>query len=178
MFEEATVIGFETDEARLLADFDTRLIEGFGLPDDVERFDLVRAMNVLRGYAPSECAEAHAQWLNWLGEGGVLVEGTTTPDGDLACFYEVTCDTEQLVLSRNRSSGRGFAPWMLRDWLPKLLRRSVKPGTQEYAFFDDWTAAWSKVRGDDEFQLSIEALDHYDVSWEGDETSDWLVWQR
>ena len=178
-FPEAVVIGYESDRNRLIADLDTRLVGGFELPAETTPFDVVRAINVLRGYSIEECNAAHAAWLKWLNNGGVLVEGTTTPDGDVACFFVKSDVHEQLVMSRARGSERGFAPWMLRDWLPKLLRRSVAPGTLEYAFFEDWTREWSQNRGGTEFQDSVEALSAaHDVKWEGDEAYDWLVWNR
>jgi hypothetical protein len=40
----------------------------------------------------------------------------------------------------------GFAPVLFRDWLPRDLRRRVRPGEPIHAFLADWTVAWEEAR--------------------------------
>lgn len=57
--------------------------------------------------------------------------------------------------------GSGFAPVVFRDWLPRDLRRRVKPGEWIYDLFSKWTSAWESVRTDDpraSFVASVKAL--------------------
>ncbi len=110
---------------------------------------LVRAMNVLRGYTEDEAARAHALLGAGLAEGGLLVEGSASEDGSLCTAHllrrvQGTLRHEALWFSTDFT--RGFAPVQFRDWLPRDLRRSVKPGTPIHAFLQRWTAAWESVR--------------------------------
>lgn len=112
---------------------------------------LVRAMNVLRQYAPWEVAAAHARMGAALVEGGLLVEGSTDRAGGRLCAHLLRRTPEGLRregLLFYTAFARGFAPMQLRDYLPRDLRRAVVPGAPIAAFFDDWTAAWVEARAE------------------------------
>ncbi|MEZ4459801.1 MAG: class I SAM-dependent methyltransferase [bacterium] len=96
---------------------------------------VVRAMNVLRQYHPSDCEAALKQWAAVLCDGGHLLEGTTDKHGHIACFFDLG-SVPYLVFATTFE--KGFGPWMFRDYLPQLWRRSVLPGTDLFAFFELW----------------------------------------
>lgn len=106
---------------------------------------LVRVMNVLRGYREEELPEAQARLFETLGERGLGLEGSADPGGSLLCAY---------LLRRRRHEGllfftdfeQGFAPVQFRDWLPRALRRRVRPGERIYDFFREWTSGWAQTR--------------------------------
>jgi len=126
---------------------------------------LVRAMNVLRGYTGAEAEAAHALLGTGLAEGGLLVEGSASADGELCTAHllrkvDGALRPEALWLATDFT--RGFAPIQFRDWLPRDLRRSVKPGTAIHGFLGRWTAAWDATRAGlaprEAFRASAERL--------------------
>jgi hypothetical protein len=150
------VVGLETDEARIER---AQAMSAEGLVFMAVTEDLpsrlpaparlVRAMNVLRGYAEAEVDAAHETWGSWLTPGGLLIEGTSDPEGSIVTCHllrknETTLEHEGLLLYTDFR--RGFAPWMFRDWLPRDLRRGVREGTEIHAFFAEWTEHWNRVR--------------------------------
>lgn len=121
---------------------------GFDL-DGIAPARLVRAMNVLRGYTEAEAASAHALLGAGLAEGGLLVEGSASEDGSVCTAHllrKVDGALRHEALWFATDFTRGFAPVQFRDWLPRDLRRSVKPGTAIHGFLQQWTAAWESVR--------------------------------
>ena len=98
---------------------------------------VVRAMNVLRQYHPSDCEDALKQWAAVLCDGGHLLEGTTDKHGHVTCFFDLGF-VPYVVFATTFE--RGFGPWMFRDYLPQLWRRTVLPGTDLFAFFELWHA--------------------------------------
>ena len=91
---DAAVIGTEVDTGRLAVARSARLPDGcpvefrlgftdFSLPlSPSERPQLIRAMNVLRDYHARDAAAALKQLHSRLGPGGLLVEGSSSSDGD------------------------------------------------------------------------------------------------
>jgi len=149
------VVGLERDGAALraaagpCAESGITLREGGFDLNGLAPARLVRAMNVLRGYTEAEAAEAHALLGAGVTEGGLLVEGSASEDGSLCTAHllrkrDGALHREGLWLATDFS--RGFAPIQFRDWLPRDLRRSVKPGTPIHGFLQRWTEAWEATR--------------------------------
>lgn len=104
---------------------------------------LVRAMNVLRSYRADEVAPLHAALGAALDEGGLLLEGSSDTEGHVLTCHLLRKRGGALVsegLLCFTDLSRGFSPWLFRDWLPRDLRRSVKPGTPVHALFTRWDA--------------------------------------
>lgn len=123
---------------------------GFDLPlREDEEVRAVRVMNVLRGYPLEAAREAHRLLGRTVPDGCRVWEGSADPAGHL-----LTCHLLRAEKSTLRREGlllatdfrRGFAPLQLRDWLPRDLRRSVRPGHPLHAFFTHWTAAFEVAR--------------------------------
>ena len=123
---------------------------GFALPlRPGETVRLLRVMNLLRGYRPEELAGIHHTLGQVLLEGGLLVEGSTDAEGAVGVAHLLRRGPEGLVreaLLFHTDFSRGFAPVLFRDWLPRDLRRRVKPGEPIHAFFAHWTHAWEHAR--------------------------------
>lgn len=156
---ELSVVGVELEAERARsaasthADARTHFREGgFALPlapDEPAR--LVRAMNLLRQGPPERIPEAHRAMARHLLPGGLLVEGSSDTDGAVlvAHLLRRTPDGDTPVRERllfHTDFSRGFAPLLLRDWLPRDLRRRVRPGEPVHAFFQAWEAAWKAAR--------------------------------
>lgn len=123
---------------------------GFVLPlvggEDVR---WVRVMNVLRSYPLEAAREAHRLLAQSLPEGACIWEGSADPHGHLLTCHLLrvdggTCSREGLLFATDFT--RGFAPLQFRDWLPRDLRRRVRPGHLLYEVFMEWTAAFEAVR--------------------------------
>jgi hypothetical protein len=150
------VVGVERDGAALraaerpCAEHGVTLSQGGFQLDAIAPARLVRAMNVLRGYTEAEAAQAHALLGEALAEGGLLVEGSASEDGALCTTHllrKVNGALRHEALWFATDFTRGFAPIQFRDWLPRDLRRAVKPGTAIHGLLQRWTAAWEGVRG-------------------------------
>lgn len=156
---ELTVIGVELDgerarAARAHADARTHFREGgFELPlggDEPAR--LVRAMNLLRQGPPERVPEVHRTLARYLLPSGLLVEGSADPEGAILTAHllrrgpgaEAPPVREALLF--HTDFRHGFAPLLFRDWLPRDLRRRVRPGESIHAFFSEWDAAWRDAR--------------------------------
>ncbi len=130
---------------------------GFALPlrpDEPAR--LIRAMNLLRGYPPERVPEVHGMLGQSLLPGGLLVEGSTDTEGAVLVAHLLRRTEEEVVREAmlfHTDFHRGFAPILFRDWLPRDLRRSVKPGTPIQAFFDAWTESWTEARAEGHTEL-------------------------
>lgn len=165
-----TVIGMEADQRFALAAASSerkgvRFIHGdFSALPLLPRARVVRVMNVLRSHREEEVAGIHALLLNALVDGGLLVEGSADPDGSLLCAHLIRRRGDVGVregLLFFTSFAHGFAPIQFRDWLPRDLRRGVRPETWIASVFERWTSAWQAVRSDDprgSFIRSCEAL--------------------
>ncbi|RAL22357.1 hypothetical protein DL240_10940 [Lujinxingia litoralis] len=131
------VVGLEVEAHRVegaqtLARPGLRFVQGgFELEEATgQQASLVRAMNVLRQYAPQEVEGAHRAWGRALIEGGYLIEGTCDGTGALGSVHVLQRRgeaLEKLGLLLWTDFSKGFGPWMFRDWLPADLRRSLKP---------------------------------------------------
>ena len=142
------VVGVETDGARVaraeeLAGELTRFLHvEFAIAEKLDRpARLVRAMNVLRQYAPEEVEVAHRIWGEALAEGACLVEGTCDGDGAVLTAHVLQRrgeGAERLGLLFATDFSRGFSPWLFRDRLPADLRRSVRSGHPVWTFLESW----------------------------------------
>ncbi len=133
---------------------------------DIDQIGVLRAMNVLRQYGAEEAQKALLGWASRLSPNGILVEGTTDKHGELATFFCLGQTTELVLMT---TFSRGFGPWMFRDYLPQSWRRTVKPGTALFDFFDAWASEFSaqsdKPDAESRFFASLEALDLAGLRW-------------
>jgi hypothetical protein len=151
------VIGIET-EARP-SEANCRFLKGdFSTCATLGPTAIVRAMNVLRGYREEEVPALHEALGAALVEGGLVLEGSTDTEGHVTVVglmrkREGRLHREALLFHTDFS--RGFSPWLFRDWLPRDLRRQVKPGTEIHALLTTWD---SQVKGEsprERFQSSV-----------------------
>lgn len=152
---ELDVVGVEADPDRVdrardsYPDIDF-VAGGFPLAGSVdESARLVRAMNVLREYHPSNALDAYADWSEPLLAGGLLVVGSSDKMGDVMTALLMRKTDEGLVresLLFLTTFERGFGPWMFRDWLPRDLRRSVDEGDAVYSMLEQWHASFEDAR--------------------------------
>jgi hypothetical protein len=168
---ELVVIGIEADVQRALlaASSDRppllRFVRGdFALLALLPRARLIRVMNVLRSHREEDVDAIHALLGNALVDGGLAVEGSADPVGDIVVAHLLRRSGELLrreALLFHTTFAFGFAPVLFRDWLPRDLRRRSKPGQWVHAFFGRWTSAWEAVRSADphaSFVASVEEL--------------------
>ena len=98
-------------------------VGGFDLP--VGGVRLVRAMNVLRDFSPDEVVPAHERMGRSLLDGGLLVEGSCGPEGEVGCAHLVRRVRGEMVregVLMWLDGARGTAPLLFRDRLPRDLR--------------------------------------------------------
>lgn len=150
------VLGVEIDpqrvaDAQLYAEpgLEFRL-GGFNLPLAAgERAAVIRAFNVLRQYDETAVAEALAALSAHLAEGGLLLEGTCDPAGQLLTFnlYQQRAGAlarAGLVLAPRLRAD--FRPRQLQAVLPKNFIHHAEPGGPIDRFFGAWQAAWQAAR--------------------------------
>jgi hypothetical protein len=122
---------------------------GFDLPlERDEQAHVIRAMNVLRQYDEHEHAPAIARMARCLADGGMLLEGTSTPTGRLltANVYRrrgAEVVYEGLMLAPNLA--REWRPLELRSVLPKNLIHHCESGSPLEAFFERWHDAYAEA---------------------------------
>ncbi len=165
------VVGVEIDPERVAAALPDRQegldfrLGGFNLPlKPHERAAVVRAFNVLRQYPESEVAAALQALADGMTEQALLIEGTSSPTGQLMTFNlyqrrEGRLETLGLVLAPGLH--RDFAPRQLQPVLPKNYIHHAAPDGAIDSFFATWTRAWSAARahGQDLRQIfSVSAL--------------------
>jgi hypothetical protein len=164
------VLGVEIDPARVAAalpfvepGLDFRL-GGFNLPlakwpdNQPEMARVVRAFNVLRQYEPEAVAPAYARLAEHVLPGGLLIEGTSDPPGQLWVAHLMrrtgampsardAWRREALVFSTNFR--QGFDPTAFQTVLPKDLIHRVVPGEPIHDFIAVWrhAAAMSAAQG-------------------------------
>lgn len=158
---ELTVIGVELEEARALAAQAhagprTHFRQGgFELPlsRSEEPVRLVRAMNLLRQGPAERVSEVHRALGRFLLPSGLLVEGSSDPEGSVLTAHLLRRTSTDLEAPPTREAllfhtdfRNGFAPLLFRDWLPRDLRRRVRPGEAMHPFFQEWTEAWRQAR--------------------------------
>lgn len=111
-----------------------------------ERPQLIRAMNVLRGYNVEEIDSIHDNLLASLRQGGFLFEGSASPDGKVVVAHVFQQDgPRQLVFLTDKEEGAH--PLIFRDYLPRDLRRSFLPGGELHHCFDTWKRGWETQQG-------------------------------
>ncbi len=156
------VLGVEIDPERVAAaqpyvvpGLDFR-VGGFNLPlgkwpdGQPEHVRVVRAFNVLRQYEPDAVALAYGRLAESVLAGGLLVEGTSDPLGQLWVAHVLRRTTaapsspdawkrEVTVFSTNFR--QGFEPGAFQAVLPKDLIHRVVPGEQIHSFFAAWRRA-------------------------------------
>jgi hypothetical protein len=156
------VLGVEIDPERVTTaqpfvepGLDFRL-GGFNLPlqrwpdHQLESVRAIRAFNVLRQYDPDAVAPAYARLAEGVLAGGLLLEGTSDPSGQLWVAHVLRRTTaipsapdawrhEVLVFSTNFR--QGFDLSAFQAVLPKDLIHGVIPGEPVYDFFTAWRQA-------------------------------------
>jgi hypothetical protein len=132
---------------------------GFNLPlQPGERAGLIRAFNVLRQYDEAAVAEALAALARHLAEGGLLIEGTCDPTGQLLAFNLYQKQSAELAragLVLAPRPRRDFRPRQLQAVLPKNFIHHAQPGGPIDRFFGAWHACWqgARARGRDARQV-------------------------
>ena len=148
------VIGVEIDQARVdaaqRAAIPYRLafrFGGFDLPIAAdERASVVRAINVLRGCDERQYDDAVDRLGRSLREGGVLLEGTSSPTGRL-----LSANVYRRRGARITRDGLLFAPDLSREWqareLHDVLPRDLLGRSGPGSWFDDFFERWDKSLG-------------------------------
>lgn len=152
------VVGVEIDPERVenAKPFETELIcfrrGGFNVPLMVgESIRYTRAFNVLRQYTESEVESAWNEMLIGMDDGGILLEGTSTPSGGIWVANVLrarsgVCVKEGLVFYSNFNQ-----PLDLNDFkavLPKNYIHRMLPGERINAFFELWQTALNNTIGE------------------------------
>jgi len=165
------ILGVEIDKERVeatlpYADEKTFFrLGGFNLPlKDGEHVCLIRAFNVLRQYEEKDFVPAYERLAQYVLPGGLMIEGTSTPYGQLWAANVVRkIETGDWRLDDRESSQRSerVEDWRIGDWgfealvfstnfrmgfdveefqtiLPKNLIHRVVPGEAIYDFFEAW----------------------------------------
>lgn len=125
------------------------VVGGFTLPDCARPALLVRAMNVLRGYPREQISSAHAEMGSALVCGGLLVEGSSGPTGDVLTAHLIRRTDQDLrfeSLLFSTDFSRGFAPLLFRDRLPRDLRGYTRDSPVG-DLFHQWEEVYREVRG-------------------------------
>ncbi len=157
------VLGVEIDPARVAAAqpfIDTLTdfrLGGFNLPlrrrsdGAQETVRAIRAFNVLRQYDEASVAPAYAELAQHALAGALLVEGTSTPAGDLwvanvlrRAAHAPLWRQEALVFSYGGRTP--FDPGDFQAVLPKNLIHRVRPGEPIAALLEAWKAAALRTR--------------------------------
>jgi hypothetical protein len=146
------ILGVEIDRERVeaalpYADDKTFFrLGGFNLPlQEGEHVRLIRAFNVLRQYEEKDFAPAYERLAQYVLPGGLMIEGTSTPYGQMWVANLVrrreTGDWrfEALVFSTNFRLGFDVADF--QAVLPKNYIHHVTPGEPIYEFFEAWKGA-------------------------------------
>lgn len=119
---------------------------------------VLRAMNVARGLREEEVAGLRSALGAGVVDGGLVIEGSTDTEGAVLCAWLLRKRGTELVreaLLFHTDFSRGFSPWLFRDWLPRDLRRGVKPGTWIHDALTRWEARCSGESALERFSSSI-----------------------
>lgn len=146
------ILGVEIDRERVeaaqpFADEHTFFrLGGFNLPLQAgEHVRLIRAFNVLRQYEEADFAPAYEMLAQYVLPGGLMIEGTSTPYGQLWAanlarrLENGQWGMEALVFSTNFRLG--FDPSEFQTILPKNFIHRVVPGEPIHRFFQAWKRA-------------------------------------
>jgi len=122
---------------------------GFNLPlVRGERAGIIRAMNVLRQYPEGEYRPSIDILARYLGEDGLLLEGTSDPPGRWMAFNVYRRRQAELAydgLTFFARLRRPFSPRELQAVLPKNLIHHAEPGSPLDRFFGDWETCWRRA---------------------------------
>lgn len=149
------IVGLDTDETRVEAarrSFEHARFEVGGFEEIPRGASIIRVMNVLRAYPAELLGSAHASIGSALRDGGLAIDGTSDPEGDVLSAHLFRKRGDLLVreaLLFHSTFAKGFAPLQFRDWLPRDLRRRVKPGEWIHALLGEWTEQWKRQRSED-----------------------------
>jgi hypothetical protein len=193
------ILGVEIDKERVeaalpFADDKTFFrLGGFNLPMKAgEHVRLIRAFNVLRQYEEADFAPAYERLAEYVLPGGLMIEGTSTPFGQLwsanlarkVDALRGSWKMEALVFSTNFRLG--FDVEEFQTILPKNYIHHVIKGEPIYDFFEVWkksaaeTSA-AKVYGLRQwFVASAESLAHkgFKINLQKKFLSKgWLIWE-
>jgi len=146
------ILGVEIDKERVEAALpfvDNKTffrLGGFNLPlKNGEHVRLIRAFNVLRQYEEKDFAPAYERLAQYVLPGGLMIEGTSTPYGQIWCANLARKEErgkndnwkfEALVFSTNFRMG--FDVDEFQTILPKNLIHHVVQGEAIYDFFEAW----------------------------------------
>jgi hypothetical protein len=143
------ILGVEIDKERVdaalpYADERTHFrLGGFNLPLQAgEGVRLIRAFNVLRQYEEADFAPSYERLAEYVLPGGLMIEGTSTPFGQLwvanlaRMTTEQTWKMEALVFSTNFRLG--FDITGFQAVLPKNYIHHVVAGEPIYEFMEAW----------------------------------------
>lgn len=143
------ILGVEIDKERVeaacpFADDKTFFrLGGFNLPLHAgEHVRLIRAFNVLRQYEEQDFAPAYERLAQYVLPGGLMIEGTSTPFGQMWATNIVRkmesgkWNLEALVFSTNFHLG--FDVEEFQTILPKNLIHRVVKGEAIHDFFEAW----------------------------------------
>src|SRR5512147_2624434 len=146
---ELPILGVEIEKERVeaalpYADEKTFFrLGGFNLPlKEGEYIRLIRAFNVLRQYDEKDFAPAYERLAQYMLPGGLMIEGTSTPYGQVWCANvgRTTDDRrwtmEALVFSTNFRLG--FEITDFQAVLPKNYIHHVVAGEPIHDFFEAW----------------------------------------
>ena len=149
---ELPILGVEIEKERVeaalpYADEKTFFrLGGFNLPlKEGEHVRLIRAFNVLRQYEEKDFAPAYERFAQYVLPGGLMIEGTSTPYGQLWAanlarrLERGEWKAEALIFSTNFRLGFDITDF--QAVLPKNLIHHVVPGEPIYDFFEAWKAA-------------------------------------
>lgn len=152
------VLGVEIEPERVRAaqpyaapPYLTFALGGFNLADLIgaQAATIIRCYNVLRQYAEQDVLPALHALSKALAEGGLLIEGTSTPSGGMAAF-DVYCKRdgslchETLVFATNFHQAE--LPAAFQTILPKRLIHRMRQA-QPSAFFRAWQRAFAVAQG-------------------------------
>jgi hypothetical protein len=163
-------LGVEIDLQRVATALPSRNSEmdfrlgGFNLPlKEGEQAAVIRAMNVLRQYPEIEYMPSVTKLGSYLVTDGILLEGTSDPQGRLMAFNLYRKQPQGLRYSGLVFSVRPlptFSPRDLQAILPKNLIHHVEPASPLDRFFGDWETCWHQAHGlglSDPYRLFNEA---------------------
>jgi len=121
---------------------------------------LVRVMNVLRDLWPHQVPAAHARLGRSVLDGGIVVEGSCGPTGEVGTAHWMQRRGDELVrqaLLFWLDGSRGTSPLLFRDRLPSDLRRDLEHPVR--GLFQRWAEAHGRVdRGPRRLERSVADL--------------------
>src|SRR5512134_2330183 len=210
---ELPILGVEIEKDRVeaalpYADEKTFFrLGGFNLPlKEGEHVRLIRAFNVLRQYEEKDFAPAYERLAQYVLPGGLMIEGTSTPYGQIWCanvarkVMESASSLARKEERRKRDDGSWFMEALvfstnfrlgfdITDFqavLPKNHIHHVIPGEPIYDFFEAWKASAAETAARKAYGLrqwfvhAAEALAQkgYQVNLQKKFLSGgWLIWE-